>query len=463
MNRRRFGLALAAAAAAAFAAPARGEAWALTGAERAAMAAALRLTSPQAAALDDATLVARMLAAGAAETARVTAPAELDPLWSLSPPRRDLAEALRTARAAGRLATWPDDLAPSSPAYRALQAARGAYARMADAGGWPTLPAGPTLRPGDRSTAVEPLRSRLLAEGYPIAQGPDAAAFDAGLAQALSAFQEGHALTADGVLGEATRRELAVPAAARLGQIDANLERWRWLPAAMPADRIEVDTGAQALVLFRGGAPVLGMRAIVGSPKHPTPMFVSRLEAVVFNPPWNVPESIARGELLPAEAKRPGMLASLGIRWVDGHLQQRPGPLNSLGVVKFDLPSPFGVYLHDTPGKGLFANPVRAFSHGCMRLENASGLAAALLSAQGGSPDTVAAAIAARQTRRVALVRPIPLFVVHRTVEAGPDGRLGFHPDIYGWDRRLAAWLAQRDVEIDQSAARDVAQALRHA
>lgn len=217
------------------------------------------------------------------------------------------------------------------------------------------------------------------------------------------------------------------------------------MPPAPPSDRIEVDTGAQEATLYRAGAPVLTMRAIVGSPKHPTPMFASKVDAVVLNPPWNVPASIAANELLPAEARRPGLLASMNIRWVDGHLQQRPGPKNSLGQIKFDVRSPFGVYLHDTPGKGLFAQPVRAFSHGCMRLEQPRALALALLGPQGTSPTDIDGAIAAGATRRLNLQRGVALYVVHWTVRAEPDGQLSFRPDIYGWDRKL--WAALQGVE----------------
>jgi len=461
MNRRRFGLALLAAVAAS--AQASAESGTLTAAERAAIVASLRQAPTALRDLDDAALVARVLAAAAGETAQLIDPADIDPLWSLSPPPRDLAEAFRAARAAGRLAVWLDDLAPAAPAYRALRTARGTFVDMTAAGGWPRLPDGATLRPGEWAPGVPALRARLSAEGYLVPATVDVDLFDPGLAQALRVFQADHALDEDGVLGPATRRELDASAEARLAQIDANLERWRWLPTAMPADRVEVDTGAQELVLYRLGAPALRMRAVVGAPQHPTPMFASRIDAVVFNPPWNVPESIAHNELLPAEAKRPGLLASMGISWVDGHLQQRPGPGNSLGVVKFDLQSRFGVYLHDTPGKGLFANPVRAFSHGCMRLADAPALAAALLSPQGGSPASVATVIATGGTRRVALERPLPLFVVHRTVAVGPDGRLTFRPDIYGWDRRLAAWLAASRLAPDQGVGPAVAQALAHA
>jgi len=141
----------------------------------------------------------------------------------------------------------------------------------------------------------------------------------------------------------------------------------------------------------------------------------------------------------------------MGIRWEDGHLQQRPGPNNSLGQVKFDIENRFGVYLHDTPGKGLFVQPVRAFSHGCMRLEAPRELAAALLAPQGGSPATVEAAITAAATKRVNLRQSVPAYVLHFTVRA-EAGRLTFRPDIYGWDRKLAAALTGADDPVPRGA-----------
>lgn len=413
-----------------------------TPSERALIAAAVGLAPQAAAHLDDAVLTRRLLDHARLETGQRLRPSSIDFRWTVEPRRRDLLRELRSARKGGEFQAWLAALSPTSPEYHALRTARARYAILAAAGGWKRLPQGPTLRPGDRADAVRILRARLALEDYGAAEPGDVILFDAVLEAAVRTFQETHALDVDGVVGAATRRALNVSANERLAQIDANLERWRWMPAALPADRFEVDTGAQDAVLYRGGAPVLRMRAIVGAPKHPTPIFGARIEAVVFNPPWNVPTSIARNELLPAEARRPGLLASMGIRWVDGRLQQRPGPNNSLGQVKFDIPNRFGVYLHDTPGKGLFVQPVRAFSHGCMRLEKPRDLAAALLAPQEGSPATVEEAIAAGSTKLVKLRRPVPLYVLHFTVRADGD-RVTFHPDIYGWDRKLAAALAR--------------------
>lgn len=411
--------------------------------EREAIAAALGVPAEAVARLDDAVLTARLLDHARVEAGQRVRPSALNSDWTVEPPRRDLAAELRAARAAHGLGAWIERLSPTAAPYQALRAGRAPYARLVAAGGWTRLPDGPTMRPGDRGEVVTAVRARLSLEGYGVAEAADPTLFDPALETDLRAFQASHALEVDGVLGPATREALNVPAAERLAQIDANLERWRWAPRSPPAERLEVDTGGQEAVLYRDGAPVLRMRAIVGSPKHPTPMFASRVEAVIFNPPWNVPASIARNELLPAEARRPGTLAAMGVRWVDGRLQQRPGPRNSLGQIKFDLKNPFGVYLHDTPGKGLFAQPVRAFSHGCMRLEKPRELAAALLEPQGGSAATVEAGIAAGVTRRVDLRRTVAVYVQHWTVRADA-GRLSFRPDIYGWDRKLAGALAGR-------------------
>lgn len=163
----------------------------------------------------------------------------------------------------------------------------------------------------------------------------------------------------------------------------------------------------------------------------------------MFNPPWNVPAEIASKEILPKEARDPGYLARNDFVQIDGRLQQLPGPKNALGVVKFDLPSPFGVYLHDTPAKALFDRSRRALSHGCMRLEKPQALAEALLGPQGWSSDSVVQAVAAGRTQTTALRTPLPLYVVYWTADLSPEGRVRFRPDVYGWDKELLAALAK--------------------
>jgi murein L,D-transpeptidase YcbB/YkuD len=321
-----------------------------------------------------------------------------------------------------------------------LAAAHGRYAQIVAAGGWPRLDPAAASTAGE-GAAAKTLQDRLAVEGY--LAGAAAAASDRELAAALAAFQRAHGLAPDGVLGRESLAALNVPARERLAQIDANLERWRWLPHALPTDRLEVDVGAAQATLYRQGRVALEMRGIVGDPRHWTPLFVSRIEAIIVNPPWRVPTSIAAREILPRVRRDPGYLARNGFVITSRRLVQRPGPKNSLGVLKFDLTSPFGVYLHDTPSKSLFARADRALSHGCMRLEKPRELALLLLDDERGAGG-LDAAIASGRTRRIALRRPTPLYVMYWTATANPSGVVAFRRDAYGWDAALNAALDGR-------------------
>ena len=370
-------------------------------------------------------------------------PSEIDPLWDLAAPPRKVEAEMLQAHAQGRLAAWAGSISPDAPAYLALARARLRYAGIAAEGGWPTLPAAQRLRLGDSGEGVEALRRRLAVEGDAPRDPPRPDLFDAPLRKALAGWQARNGLDADGVLGPATLRRLNVPVQDRLGQIVANMERWRWMPRALPADRLEIDTGGAVGALYRDGRVVHAFRVIPGAVKDPTPIFQSRLNAVVLNPPWNVPDRIAREELLPRAARDPGYLARNGFIQTGGRLQQQPGPKSALGRVKFDLVSPFGVYLHDTPGRDAFQRAERHLSHGCMRVESPLVLADLLLAPQGRGGGRMQSDLAAGATLRIALVRQEPLFVVHWTVQAEPDGRAGFLDDVYGWDARLATRLAR--------------------
>ena len=386
-------------------------------------------------------------------------PTAIDDDFALSAPY-DAAAAFDAARRAGQVAAWAAALAPAGPAYQPLVAARQRYAAIVAAGGWGEVGAGATPKLGGADKRVPALRARLAAEGFvaPLAtpepvkpkpgkRGPGKRApgkraparadvFDAALAAQLRAFQATHGVAASGRLDAATLAALNVPAAQRLAAIDANLERERWLPHELPATRIEVDTGGPTATLYQAGAPVLAMRAVVGQPTKKTPTFASTVTGVVFNPPWNVPADIARKELYP---KGRGYLASHGYYVKNGQLVQRAGARSALGYLKFEMPDPFVVYLHDTPSRSLFKRDARWLSHGCVRLEQPRELAAALLAPQGWDRDAVDAAIAARATRYVALQVQPPVYVVYRTVVTTEDGQTAFRADVYGWDAKLAA------------------------
>ena len=374
--------------------------------------------------------------------ARVANPRAVVDDWGLRAAPYDAAADFAAARAAGRLAEWRAGLSPPTEAYRRLAAERIRYAAMVEAGGWEPLAAGPGLTIGDTGPRVAALRRRLVLEGYAAQGDKDDAPYDAALAEQVSLFQTRHDLASDGRVGPGTLVALNVSARDRLAQIDLNLERERWAPRDTAPDRIEVNIASADLVYYSGGAPTLTMRTVVGKPTTRTPMFAAAVQRIVFNPPWTVPGSIARNELLPRERAHPGYLASRHVRVVGGQLVQSPGPDAALGVLKFDFPSPYGVYLHDTPNHSVFRADNRAVSHGCVRLDEPRALAVALLSRQGWSAAQVAAGIAAGRTRAVALDQPMPVLVAYRTAAAGEDGAVRFHRDVYGWDARLARTLA---------------------
>lgn len=411
---------------------------ALSAADRQAMVEALRAAGdPSPNSRDEAALRSAVLRLAQRELGQRIRPAAVDRMWSIQPPRRDVAAELAAAEANGRLSQWLKALSPPYGQYQRLQAALLRYRGIVEAGGWPTLAGKAKLKEDVQDPQVEVLRQRLAAEGYGQATAAQPDRFDAALKAALILFQQHHGLPEDGVVGPATRAALNVPAEARLQQIEANLERWRWLPRAPPGDRMMIDIGGARAALFQAGQPILRMKVVVGDPRHHTPMFASKLDAVVFNPPWKVPTSIAVKEILPKARRDPGYLGRNHFVYVEGRLTQRPGPKNSLGQIKFDLPSPFGVYLHDTPVKGAFGRPVRALSHGCMRLEKPRDLAVILLGRQGWTEEMVDQAVAAGATRRVDLKTQVPLYVSYWTVVADASGELDFRPDVYGWDRKL--------------------------
>jgi murein L,D-transpeptidase YcbB/YkuD len=361
------------------------------------------------------------------------------PDWSIRPEGYDARADLLAAIAQKRVDAWAGSLPPPNPAYTRLTVAYGRYRSLAARGGWPSL--AQTVRPGDAGPAVTALRGRLAVEDDAVAAGGDA--YDAALADAVKRAQARHGLADDGVAGAATLRALNVSAADRARQIALNLERWRWMPRDLPAARAELNIAAATLqVMAPAGAP-LAMRVVVGKPKKSTPMFTDAIKAVVLNPPWNVPRDIADKEIWPKIHKDPGYMVREGfVVKPDGGLQQLPGPRCALGAIKFDLSNSFGVYLHDTPARSLFAQPNRALSHGCMRLENPNALAKRLLADDPQwTSDAIDLTLLAGRTERVTLRRPLPLYVAYWTAFVDDDGTVQFRPDVYGWDDKLEALL----------------------
>jgi murein L,D-transpeptidase YcbB/YkuD len=379
-------------------------------------------------------------------------------------PGPDVVALLREALAAHDLPAALQRLSPQSELYRGLRRALAEYRAIAARGGWPVIPEGPTMHPGDRSSRVVALRQRLLASANGTADTTrDPEFFDPALETAVRHFQSRHQLAADGVVGKKTLAAANVSAAARIGQIRANLERARWLLHDLPPTYVLVDIAGFEVRYFRDGRELLRSRAAVGQPYRKTPIFRSRISHLEFNPSWTVPPTILTKDVLPEIRKDPGYLARrtmrvltfqgqevdpAGIDWrrYSGRnlpyvIRQDPGPKNALGQVKFMFPNAHMVYLHDTPEREIFRQPERAFSSGCIRIEQARRLAVLLLGAEGRSEAEVDALFAEAKTRRVPLAQPVPILLYYWTVALGDDGDVLFKRDLYGRDDALLAAL----------------------
>jgi L,D-transpeptidase YcbB len=396
-------------------------------------------------------------------------PESLDPQWRADRRQADLAAALETSLATGNPGEALAGFAPLQPGYAALKRALARMRAAAADGGWPAVPEGGALRPGDRDPRVAALRERLVASGEAAAEPaaePDL--YDPVLAAAVEAFQALHGLDADGVVGEKTLVALNVPAEARAQQILVNLERWRWLPTDLGARYLLLNIAGFDLQAVAGEQVELEMPIIVGKSYTKTPVFSGRITYLVLNPYWNVPPKIARGEILPKVQKDPDYLAREGIRvfsdWspeaaaidpaeVDWRslearglgyfFRQDPGPKNALGRIKFMFPNEFGVYLHDTPEKALFDRASRTFSHGCIRLSHPLDLAAYLLrGTDGWDRETLVRALDSGEQRTLRLPAPMPVHLLYWTAWVDADGRLELRDDVYGRDEPLGRALA---------------------
>jgi murein L,D-transpeptidase YcbB/YkuD len=362
-------------------------------------------------------------------------------LWGVRPAAYDARPELAQAVTDDRLQAFLDKQPPAYSGYHALRRSLARYRAMAKSDPWPQIPSGPNFGLGERGVRVTALRKRLAAEDDKVAVGSDV--FDAPLQEALVRAQRRFGFRGDGVADAPTLDALNQPIGQRVLQIVANMERWRWLPRQMPATRVQVNSGAAIVTLFRDDAPVLSMKAVSGRPGDETPMLWSNIHSVVINPPWNVPTSIATKELWPKERANPGYLARNGFIVIktDGggsRLQQRAGDLSSLGRFKFDFLNDYGVYLHDTPSRGGFDRISRQASHGCVRVEKPAELARALLDGDPQwTPEAIDAALAAGKTVRARLPKETPVFIFYWTAFAGPDGQMHFRSDPYDWDRLL--------------------------
>lgn len=385
-------------------------------------------------------------------------PPNLDAEWGLPPPEFDAGAILVSiAKRRRSVATELESLWPSADEYRQLVRRR---AEILASGDETTVqvPTGPLLKPGQTNDRVLMLKERLMGPGE------HSPLYDDDLLREVKAIQRVAGLEPDGIVGDKTLEILNATRVSWIERIDANLERWRWLPREAPDDYIRVNIAAFTLRAIENGREQMQMNVIVGQPYRRTPVFTETIKYLVFNPYWNVPFSIATKDKLPAlkanaaaeagkgfDAKPQGSDVFVPVDAIDWQgvtprtfnylLRQRPGDQNALGKVKFMLPNPYSVYLHDTPGRDLFARQERSFSSGCIRLERPLELAEWLLRRERHPEAGKASAIvASRETRTIYLKKPLPTYIVYFTAFE-LDGDIVFRRDIYDRDRPIVAAL----------------------
>lgn len=232
----------------------------------------------------------------------------------------------------------------------------------------------------------------------------------------------------------------------RRQKIARSMERWRWMPISLGQDYLLVNAAGFELTRWRGGQRVGSWRVIVGKTASPTPVFSATVTGVNFNPWWNVPSNIVRESVGGLIRRSPATARARGYVWGGGSVRQKPGPGNALGQMKLVMPNPFSVYLHDTPNRDLFNQDVRAFSHGCVRVGDALGLAESLLAGV-KSRSQIDALVATRNSVTVGLIRPVPVYIAYFTAGIRSDGSLALYDDIYSRDRRVPLVLAEQGSE----------------
>jgi murein L,D-transpeptidase YcbB/YkuD len=381
---------------------------------------------------------------------------------ALAAPRYDAAAELTRALRANAFSRYLTDLPPSRPEYRRLAAALARYRAIADEDGWPMIPGQGGINMGGRDDRVRALTRRLQTEDPKLAAISAPSATE--LRDALKRFQSRNGLQDDGVVGSATLAALNIPADVRAGVIAANMERWRWLPPQFERRYVAVNVPDQSAAYVRDGRSVLASKVVIGRESSPTPIVRAEIVSVVVNPPWNIPGDIAARDLLPQLKRNPNYLAANHMVVTDGPpndpygrkidwskikpaefpyaIRQLPGPDTVLGAVMLDSPNDFDVYLHDTPNKKLFDLTTREISNGCVRVQQIFPFASLALT---GNPDdgmeALNAAVKTRETQRIALPAPLPVYFLYFTASATGDGEVAFGPDRYGRDAPLMAAL----------------------
>ncbi|WP_143961105.1 L,D-transpeptidase family protein [Litoribacter populi] len=357
-------------------------------------------------------------------------------------------------------------LTPKHREYVNLKAGLVRYRQIAEQGGWDHVEFSTAkLEKGMRHSDVLKLRQRLGKE-LEDPEDEEINVFDLKLEQKIKQFQEENGLTPDGVVGRGTMDALNIPVQSRIENIEANLERWRWLSDNLGERYVKVNIANYEMQVIENDKPVFVSRAIVGKHYRQTPVFSARMNHLVFAPTWTVPPTILWNDVIPAVKKDPNYLASKNMQVLtrDGKpvdaksidwknvsrsnfsymIRQSPGKDNALGNVKFMFPNQYNVYIHDTPTRNLFAHTDRSFSSGCIRISKPMEFAEYLLKDKPEwTQEQMTRVVAQGKERTVFLGEPIPVHIIYMTAWADDNGTVHFRKDLYTRDQPLLNALRQ--------------------
>lgn len=327
--------------------------------------------------------------------------------------------------------------------YKLLKQQLEKFYGIAKNGGWPQITgATKSLKKGSSHPVVSVIKKRLSITGE-MPAGDTSLVFDDTLVNAVKIAQQEFGYKPDGVITAQLIKDLNVPAEKRVEQILINMGRMRWMPTEPSGQLIVVNIPEFVLHVYEQKRKAFDMNVVVGKEGHNTVIFSGDLSTIVFSPYWNVPPSIVKKEILPKMEKNPNYLASQQMEQIgteDGlpKIRQLPGEKNSLGKVKFLFPNSFNIYFHDTPAKSLFQQDKRAYSHGCIRLQEPEKMAEYLLrDDQQWTPEKISEAMNSGHEQYVKLKKPVPVIISYYTAWVNDNNQINFRDDIYGHDSTM--------------------------
>ncbi len=322
--------------------------------------------------------------------------------------------------------------------YHHLETALDGYRSIQLKGGWEKIPSPKKIfQLGDSGEAVRKIKKRLMATGER-SEKDSTTIFDVDLEKDIIGYQQRNGLKPDGKVGKETWRALNTTVEERIRQLELNMERLLQLPDALGDKYIMVNIPAFTLLAIKKEEIIIKCKIVAGKETDKTALFKGKMKYIVFAPYWNIPKSIMTKEILPAMARNPHYLFDNHMEWYDGKIRQKPGPWNALGKVKFIFPNAYNMYMHDTPSKTLFNEEKRAFSHGCIRVEQPFLLAKFLLEKEKDwDDDKIKSSMESEIELYVNLHENIPVYIVYFTAFIDERGMLNFRKDVYGRDNYL--------------------------